>query len=301
MPTGMAQKYGATLALAEKCTQIGFRGDIGYQTFLYSNNTAELRRVLMFLIDRLPKEEDAAQPTREMSATERLELEMKRSLGVSLRLPRKVLPILAEGRLLFSAPANYHSRRSIFAQTTPQNIWSTLITHNDCEGRSDLRPKPIPPKPLKRSSAESRKVQERTEKEEIGEGSSEFVPAKPEEDPLDQKRAHIEVIREQIVQKRLQTNTVANNIAEMQRLSTAAEQKLRDLKGQKKTKERTLLVLENPQENTLKLKKMIENSGERMKRLQEQWIEHKTPLQLRIDELSAQKALEASKTKVCVL
>lgn len=35
----------------------GFRGDIGYQSFLYSNVT-EVRRVFMFLIERLPKEVD---------------------------------------------------------------------------------------------------------------------------------------------------------------------------------------------------------------------------------------------------
>lgn len=33
----------------------GFRGDIGYQSFLYSNVT-EVRRVFMFLIERLPKD-----------------------------------------------------------------------------------------------------------------------------------------------------------------------------------------------------------------------------------------------------
>jgi len=38
------------------CMQgLGYRGDIGYHTFLYSNDV-ELRRVLMFLVDRLPKE-----------------------------------------------------------------------------------------------------------------------------------------------------------------------------------------------------------------------------------------------------
>lgn len=34
---------------------MGYRRDIGYQTFLYSN-VAEVRRVFMFLIEQLPKE-----------------------------------------------------------------------------------------------------------------------------------------------------------------------------------------------------------------------------------------------------
>lgn len=38
---------------------VGFRGDIGYQTFLYSN-VIEVRRVFMFLIEQLPKEAEKA-------------------------------------------------------------------------------------------------------------------------------------------------------------------------------------------------------------------------------------------------
>lgn len=59
MPAGMAQRFAATTAVAEACTASGFRGDIGYQTFLYSNVT-EVRRVLMYLIERLPKETTTA-------------------------------------------------------------------------------------------------------------------------------------------------------------------------------------------------------------------------------------------------
>jgi len=35
--------------------ELGYRGEIGYQTFLYSNES-EIRKVLMFLVDKLPKE-----------------------------------------------------------------------------------------------------------------------------------------------------------------------------------------------------------------------------------------------------
>jgi len=34
---------------------LGYRGDVGYQTFLYSNE-ADLRRVFLFLLEKLPKE-----------------------------------------------------------------------------------------------------------------------------------------------------------------------------------------------------------------------------------------------------
>jgi len=36
---------------------LGYTGEVGYHTFLYSNES-ELRKVLMFLIERLPKESE---------------------------------------------------------------------------------------------------------------------------------------------------------------------------------------------------------------------------------------------------
>ena len=34
---------------------MGYRGEIGYQTFLYSNET-DIRKVFIFLVEKLPKE-----------------------------------------------------------------------------------------------------------------------------------------------------------------------------------------------------------------------------------------------------
>lgn len=57
LPPGMAQRYVVTQKLADAIKSIGFRGDVGYQTILYSN-TIEVRRVLMYLVENLPKETD---------------------------------------------------------------------------------------------------------------------------------------------------------------------------------------------------------------------------------------------------
>lgn len=92
MPAGMAQRFAATSAVAEACTASGFNGDIGYQTFLYSNET-DVRRVLMHLVERLPKDatatkakssslddgEAANQPDARLRALERM-------VGRSIRL-----------------------------------------------------------------------------------------------------------------------------------------------------------------------------------------------------------------------
>ncbi|XP_058788633.1 coiled-coil domain-containing protein 22 homolog [Phymastichus coffea] len=57
LPTNMAARFRMGAALAQCCQELGYKGDIGYQTFLY-NAEADLRRVFMFLIEKLPKESD---------------------------------------------------------------------------------------------------------------------------------------------------------------------------------------------------------------------------------------------------
>jgi len=58
LPPNMAAKYRVGQEIAQACLDLGYKGEIGYQTFLYSGET-EIRRILMFLVERLPKEETA--------------------------------------------------------------------------------------------------------------------------------------------------------------------------------------------------------------------------------------------------
>lgn len=51
----MTLRLKVATTLAEQIKELGFRGDMGYQSILYSNDT-EIRRVLMFLIERLPRD-----------------------------------------------------------------------------------------------------------------------------------------------------------------------------------------------------------------------------------------------------
>lgn len=54
LPENMAQRFTVASDLAEMCKSIGYQLDIGYQTFLYPNEI-ETRRLLMFLVEHLPK------------------------------------------------------------------------------------------------------------------------------------------------------------------------------------------------------------------------------------------------------
>ncbi|XP_062890839.1 coiled-coil domain-containing protein 22 isoform X1 [Mobula hypostoma] len=64
LPPGMSARFRLGMSLAQACQDLGYEGEIGYQTFLYSNEQ-ELRRLLMFLVERLPRDgaESAHQPT----------------------------------------------------------------------------------------------------------------------------------------------------------------------------------------------------------------------------------------------
>lgn len=57
---------------------------------------------------------------------------------------------------------------------------------------------------------------------------------------------------------------------------------LPQLQAEKKLKERTRLLLENPEENTAKMTKILATAQERIKKLQDQWDEHRIPLENQI-------------------
>ncbi|XP_041359094.1 coiled-coil domain-containing protein 22 homolog [Gigantopelta aegis] len=55
LPPGMSARFRMGASLANCVQDVGYTGELGYQTFLYSSET-EIRKVLMFLIEKLPKE-----------------------------------------------------------------------------------------------------------------------------------------------------------------------------------------------------------------------------------------------------
>ncbi|VVC41059.1 Hypothetical protein CINCED_3A002051 [Cinara cedri] len=57
IPRSMSARYQYGITVAEACKKVGYKYDIGYQTILYGN-IVDIRRILMFLIERLPKERE---------------------------------------------------------------------------------------------------------------------------------------------------------------------------------------------------------------------------------------------------
>lgn len=98
LPPGMSARFRVGMSLAQACQDIGYKGEIGYQTFLYSNEP-EIRSLLMFLVEKLPREsaESSDQPTGKSVVLQRaIATAIKAQLAVPWLPPNCRLPLHSE-------------------------------------------------------------------------------------------------------------------------------------------------------------------------------------------------------------
>uniref|UniRef100_A0A8C5MJ00 Coiled-coil domain-containing protein 22 n=1 Tax=Leptobrachium leishanense TaxID=445787 RepID=A0A8C5MJ00_9ANUR len=84
LPPGMSARFRIGTSLAQACQDLGYSGEIGYQTFLYSSEP-DIRALLIFLAEKLPRDsqEDAHQPAGKSAVLQRdIASEIKRQLSV---------------------------------------------------------------------------------------------------------------------------------------------------------------------------------------------------------------------------
>uniref|UniRef100_A0AAQ5Z2R2 Coiled-coil domain-containing protein 22 n=1 Tax=Amphiprion ocellaris TaxID=80972 RepID=A0AAQ5Z2R2_AMPOC len=109
LPHGMSARFRVGMSLAQACQDIGYKGDIGYQTFLYSSEP-EIRSLLMFLVEKLPRErfEASDQPSGKSVALQRaIAAAIKAQLAVPWLPPNCRLPKYCETQSL-SALHSFH-------------------------------------------------------------------------------------------------------------------------------------------------------------------------------------------------
>lgn len=109
LPHGMSARFRVGMSLAQACQDIGYKGDIGYQTFLYSSEP-EIRSLLMFLVEKLPRErfEASDQPSGKSVVLQRaIAAAIKAQLAVPWLPPNCRLPMYCETQSL-SALHSFH-------------------------------------------------------------------------------------------------------------------------------------------------------------------------------------------------
>lgn len=319
---------------------VGFRGDIGYQTFLYSNVT-EVRRVFMFLIERLPKEADKEQLD-EMHADRKSLLDHNLRQSIKIQLNAAWTPQYCKkfgarkfGNLIAIQASNsgfqpqrlnvphattttkksnelceYWSKRSpsIFQQTSSSNICASLIHKNDEDlfGSSSINAAPSdnPDQPmpiLQRNfqkliqihkstclSAKKDNLRNVTSVQQMALNKIEIpheddIVVMPEIRESDTIRFEIEKIKDEIKHLLQHRQNLRSEMTECKTQAKELADLMPQLENDKKLKERTQLLLKNPEDNIAKMAKVLVTSQERLKKLREQWDDHRIPLEQQIE------------------
>lgn len=105
----------------------------------------------------------------------------------------------------------------------------------------------------------------------------------PEIRESDAIRFDIEKIKADIQMLLQNRQDLQTTIAECKNNTQQHVDQLPNLQNEKKLKERTQLLLENPEENVAKMTKVLAATQERIKKLRDQWDEHRIPLEQQID------------------
>ncbi|KAK6307902.1 coiled-coil domain-containing protein 22 [Coregonus clupeaformis] len=98
LPPGMSARFRVGMSLAQACQDLGYKGEIGYQTFLYSNEP-EIRSLLMFLVEKLPREsaEASDQPAGKSTLLQKsIAAQIKAQLALPWLSPSCRLPLLCK-------------------------------------------------------------------------------------------------------------------------------------------------------------------------------------------------------------
>lgn len=173
---------------------------------------------------------------------------------------------------------------SVFEQAPHQTLFPSVIVKNDealwgelstsriCDSldshrKSSLNRGGIPQAPPRTSLLTFKEEQE-------GPRDDVVVPRTP----LEVLQEEIEELRQKIEGAVSERQGIVEEIEGSRSIAVEHEEKLSNLRKEKRIRERTNIVLENPEENVAKLEAMVANSKEKMKKLELQWQEHEAPL-----------------------
>ncbi|CAL4082380.1 unnamed protein product, partial [Meganyctiphanes norvegica] len=113
LPQNMAQRFRAAAAIAQAVKEIGYAGDLGYQSLLYPNEK-DIRKLFMFLLEKLPKDSGSVS---EKTLSEAAVVQSQAACKLRESLKRSWLPP--------------HCLRvaNCYSTTTPATLLATSVCH----------------------------------------------------------------------------------------------------------------------------------------------------------------------------
>ncbi|EDV97018.1 coiled-coil domain-containing protein 22 homolog [Drosophila grimshawi] len=313
LPGGaMAQRFSVATTLAERCKEHGYRGDIGYQIFLYPN-AVELRRLLMFLIERLPRErqhlDSLAGKAHTVSARELLQRELRKKLTEQLKSPwvPQFCRAVANRRQLgcscqciefkphpnLNVPgANLEHRskevQQYFEQLAPNlfqqvdgssfDLIASVVHKNDLERWSEQVPKAV----IGAAVREEQVPPSPVEKLLPAEKPQRITESQSLADAVQQLRLD----SEQLLAQRKLLNT---SLGSLKARESAAATELDRIQAVLKLHERSCLVLAEPEQNVAKLEALLHATEAKRETLTQQWQDYRKPLLSTLDNLKSAK------------
>ncbi|EDV52025.1 coiled-coil domain-containing protein 22 homolog [Drosophila erecta] len=313
LPGGaMAQRFGVASSLAQGCKDSGYRGDIGYQTFLYPN-AVELRRLLMFLIEQLPRErqsaEDGASKSQTLSHRQLLERKIRKELAQQLKTPwvpqfarsvgnRKLLGCSSLGiefrpNINLNIPSANPEDRSkeqqqYLDQQAPNLFQQTSSTSTDLiasvlhKNELDRWDQTLPDSTLLFVDSE----------EPAPPPISTVKPAASAEEeasPIQELSDQVEELRVQCETLLAERKAYAVAIAALKQREAKASEEISRIQPTLKLHERTSLVLADSEENLTKLEALLKSTQSKRITLTQQWQDYRKPLLESLEKLKTAK------------
>lgn len=307
----MAQRFSIATTLSSIISNLNYRADIGYQTFLYPNEV-DVRKLLMFLIEKIPRDEKIS-PTEVGSLPCDIEIwrkNIKETILEELHKPwipqfcrnlRTARNFRCSGQITYFKPhhnlifvvekslplqkscCSQHKTMTVFQQIATQKVdlISTILHQNSFNlyiGNSCI-------------NEDQEKVTTRQGQVATGLSKLESLVLRNVKDisPINNLTEEINSFKNQNANILTIRKTLTKNINIIKNGQVVTHNELENMQPEVKIHERTCLVLDNPKENTCKLETLIRNTLERRKNLNQQWHEFRMPMLNTIENLRTAK------------
>ncbi|CAD5114797.1 DgyrCDS3839 [Dimorphilus gyrociliatus] len=334
LPPNMATKFRIGTQLVEEIKGIGYKGEIGYQTLLYSNDT-EIRKVFMFLVERLPKESSTTSD-RKLSAYEQLQHTIGREIREQLELPwipsflkkrgTDVKPIASQLKDVRNLPASLMELNSSLLveqqekelslsksirtkHQKSQDALGNIVKKSILEAKSksmqngdwmNYRSINISnTTTLFHSNEENVNDDSPKSAEQLEEGK-EVKSSISKEEELDNLRSELLDISKQMEKLELKCSKYNGVLPKLKKKSNRLDDDNRKREEEYNIKKKIIDLLPNASDNTILLEKKVKTTQEKIDEFEKEWELRRKPLEERLAKLqeTADKTTSLTEKKI---